>query len=139
MFKKMYIFYQALILLGYVAWSFTGFWYVCVPCVHYSKKKSFFYFCAGKQAKRSSAHMDDGFMFKDLVEPVLGNSQAPAMTWRDVFIPSVYKKRTRGEAEDDLVLTCVDDAIPKRLAAGNLMWFKFKGKPLTSEILKTKV
>jgi hypothetical protein len=103
------------------------------------KKKSFFYFCAGKQAKRSSAHMDDGFMFKDLVEPVLGNSQAPAMTWRDVFIPSVYKKRTRGEAEDELVLTCVDDAIPKRLAAGNLMWFKFKGKPLTSEILKTKV
>ena len=83
--------------------------------------------------------MDDGFVFKDLVEPVLGNSQAPAMTWRDVFIPSVYKKRTREEVDEDLVLTCVDDAIPKRLAAGGLTWFKFKSKPLTSEILKTKV
>lgn len=133
----MYIFYRALILTVLLGPSQMFGMFLRSLCA--LPEKYFFFFSYRKKAKRSSAHMDDGFMFKDLVEPVLGNSQAPARTWQDVFIPSVYKKRTRDEAEDELVLTCVDDAIPKRLAAGNLMWFKFKGKPLTSEILKTKV
>jgi hypothetical protein len=77
------------------------------------------------------------FQFEDLVGPALSNAEAPAITWRDVLIPSQYKKRTR-DGDAGPVLTCVDDQIPKRACGptpDNL--FKFKSKPMFAQVFKT--
>jgi hypothetical protein len=75
----------------------------------------------------------DSFPFADLVGPSLSNAAAPAITWRDVLIPSQYKKRTRDSG--DQILICADDPASKRSTGDNL--FKFKSKPIFSQVFKT--
>jgi hypothetical protein len=87
--------------------------------------------------------MDPGaFPFQDIlqdsVRPQLCDTPAPAASWRDVFVPSQYKKRTR-DSDSSPVLTCVDDPLPKRAtSAPDNNLFKFKSKPIFAQVFKTQ-
>ena len=82
------------------------------------------------QIQKNKLRMD-AFPF---MNPTLSDGEAPARTWQDVDIPSVYKKRARGD--EGVTLTCVGEVDPKRFAGG-MTWFKFKPKPISSKTFAT--